>query len=100
MNDTQPRETLFRRADWRAGVVAVLVAAGLAFSGVGGFGGLSGIIEKWKKADYSHGFLVVPFAAYLVWRFASNCPNRCVGRVGQGCRWCLAHSASSTLKPN
>ena len=76
MNDTQPRETLFRRADWRAGVVAVLVAAGLAFSGVGGFGGLSGIIEKWKKADYSHGFLVVPFAAYLVWRFRKQLPEQ------------------------
>ena len=76
MNDTQPRETLFRRADWRTGVVAVLVAAGLAFSGVGGFGGLSGIIEKWKKADYSHGFLVVPFAAYLVWRFRKQLPEQ------------------------
>jgi exosortase len=76
VNDTHPRETLFRRADWRAGMAMVLVAAGLAFSGLGGFGGLSGIIEKWKKADYSHGFLVVPFAAYLVWRFRKQLPEQ------------------------
>jgi exosortase len=76
VNETQPRESLFRRTDWRAGVAMVLVAGGLAFSGLGGFGGLSGIIEKWKKADYSHGFLVVPFAVYLVWRFRKQLPEQ------------------------
>ena len=54
----------------------VLLVAGLAFSGLGGFGGLSGIIEKWKKADYSHGFLVVPFAGYLLWRFRLQLPEQ------------------------
>jgi len=53
---------------WQRTSLLLLAALAFAFGGFGGFGGLLGIGEKWLRADYSHGFLVVPFALYLAWR--------------------------------
>jgi len=60
---------LFKQAEYRALAVVACVLGAVALSGVGSFGGWLGITDKWiHKADYSHGFLVVPFALYLVYR--------------------------------
>jgi exosortase/archaeosortase family protein len=56
-------------------VVLLGAAAVLAYSGLRGLGGLVGIISQWTKADYSHGFVVVPFALYLLWRNRKQIPE-------------------------
>ena len=52
-----------RSRGWQLGVAAVLAGIGFAFSGA-----LVDLGQLWiRKADYSHGLLAVPFAAYLLW---------------------------------
>jgi exosortase len=61
---------------WRWTTAAAVAATLFAYSGFGGLGGLLGIGKQWLRADYSHGFLVVPFAAYLLWRNRAALPAR------------------------
>ena len=51
-----------------AGVTALVLA--VFYSGV------LDLLEQWTKADYSHGFLVPPFAAYLLWRRRALLPDK------------------------
>ena len=60
---------------WLYTVAAVVARVLLAYSGLGGMGGLTEIGTQWTKADYSHGFLVLPFAGYLLWRFRDRMPD-------------------------
>ena len=50
------------------GVTALLLA--VLYSGV------FDLLKQWTKADYSHGFLVPPFAAYLLWRRRALLPDK------------------------
>jgi exosortase len=59
---------------WQRATVGVLAAVLFAFSGFGGLGGLIGLAQQWTRADYSHGFVVLPFAAYLLWRNRADFP--------------------------
>jgi exosortase len=57
---------------WRVGIGAVLTAIGFAFAGV-----LGQLVNLWAtNADYSHGFLIVPFAGYLLWARRDQIPDR------------------------
>ncbi len=49
-----------------AGVGALMLAAF--------YNGVFDLLNQWTKADYSHGFLVPPFAAYLLWRRRAMLP--------------------------
>ena len=72
-----PRDRM-RRTDrrWQFALLATLGGVVLAYSGLGGLGGLLGVGDQWvHHADYSHGFLVLPFAAYLLWRNRANSPD-------------------------
>lgn len=61
-----------RNRPWRVGLGAVLAATGFAFAGV-----LGQLLHLWAtNADYSHGFLIVPFAGYLLWVRRDQFPNR------------------------
>jgi exosortase len=60
-----------RSTPWRAAAAGLLCAVAIGFFGV--IGDLVGIWSKY--ADYSHGFLVPPFAAYLLWRRRSMLPT-------------------------
>jgi len=39
------------------------------------FNGVQDLLKQWTKADYSHGFLVPPFALYLLWRRREQLPE-------------------------
>jgi exosortase len=54
---------------WQLAVVGVTALMLLAF-----YNGVFDLFKQWTKADYSHGFLVPPFAAYLLWRRRSMIP--------------------------
>lgn len=59
-----PSEEVVRDRRWQLGLGAVLLSIGFAFAGV-----LAELAHLWvTRADYSHGFLVVAFAGYLLWR--------------------------------
>ena len=71
------RDQLRTDRRWQFAVAAVTAAVLAAYSGFGGLGGLTDIVGQWvKKPDYSHGFVVVPFAAYLLWRNRAKMPER------------------------
>ncbi len=58
-----PSRDVVRDPRWRVGLGVVLAAVAFAFAG-----GLVELVTLWAtNADYSHGFLVVPFVAYLLW---------------------------------
>lgn len=74
---TLPRDQLKADRRWQVAVAAVFGAVLVAYSGLGGLGGLTDIVGLWvKKSDYSHGFLVVPFAGYLLWRNRGLMPEQ------------------------
>lgn len=75
---TLTREQLRTDFRWQLTVAAVVGAVLLAYSGLGGLGGIEGIVRLWLKPpyDYSHGFLVVPFAVYLLWRNCGQSPEQ------------------------
>jgi len=73
---TLTREQLRTDRHWQLTVAAVLGGVLLAYSGLGGLGGLTDIGKQWTRADYSHGFLVVPFALYLLWRNRGQMPEK------------------------
>lgn len=72
------RDQLRTDRQWQLTVAAVVGGVLLAYSGLGGMGGIQGIVELWLKPpyDYSHGFLVLPFAAYLLWRNRGQLPEK------------------------
>lgn len=74
---TLTREQLRTDRRWQMTVAAVIGGVLLAYSGLGGLGGIIGIVEQWLKPpyDYSHGFLVVPFAICLLWKFREKLPE-------------------------
>ena len=55
---------------WQALVLGTTALMLLAF-----FNGVFDLVKQWTKADYSHGFLVPPFAAYLLWRRRAMLPE-------------------------
>ncbi|MGL6095427.1 MAG: exosortase/archaeosortase family protein [Fimbriiglobus sp.] len=58
-----PSPAVVRSPAWLAAVAAVLAGVGFAFLPI-----LRFLAREWStKADYSHGWLVVPFAGYLLW---------------------------------
>lgn len=73
---TLTRDQLTTDRRWLPCVAAVAGAVLVAYSGLGGLGGLAEIVTRWTKADYSHGFLVVPFAVYLLWRNRGQTPEK------------------------
>lgn len=75
---TLTREQLRTDRRWQLTVAAVLGGVLLAYAGFGGMGGLIDIVQLWLKPpyDYSHGFLVVPFALYLLWRNRGQMPEK------------------------
>ena len=75
-HDRHPRDRMRTDRRWQYALVAVLGGVVLAYSGLGGLGGLWSVGGEWvKHADYSHGFLVVPFAVYLLWRNRAKSPD-------------------------
>jgi len=56
---------------WQVLVVCVTVAMLAIF-----YEGVLDLFKQWTKADYSHGFLVPPFAAYLLWRRRGMLPEQ------------------------
>ncbi len=48
---------------WQATVLGITTLMLVVF-----YNGVFDLLKQWTKADYSHGFLVPPFAAYLLWR--------------------------------
>ncbi len=75
---TLTREQLRTERHWQYLVAAVVGGVLLAYSGLGGLGGIIGIVEQWLKPpyDYVHGFAVVPFAVYLLWKFRDKLPEK------------------------
>lgn len=74
-----PREQLRTDRAWQLTVAAVVGAVLLAYSGLGwAESGLYAIGKLWLKPpyDYSHGFLVLPFALYLLWRNRGLFPEK------------------------
>lgn len=61
---------------WQRAVAVVIGAVLFAYLGVGGLGGILGIGKQWLRADYSHGFVVVPFAVYLLWLNRAKFPEK------------------------
>jgi len=55
---------------WQIAVAGVTALMLLAF-----YNGVFDLLKQWTKADYSHGFLVPPFAAYLLWRRRGMIPQ-------------------------
>lgn len=56
-------DQIVRSKSWQAGLVLVLAAVGFAF-----FPAIQQLFTLWTtKADYSHGLLLLPFAAYVLW---------------------------------
>ncbi len=55
---------------WQVAVAGVAALLLLAF-----YNGVFDLVKQWTKADYSHGFLVPPFAAYLLWRRRAMLPE-------------------------
>jgi exosortase/archaeosortase family protein len=73
------REQLRTDRAWQLTVAAVVGAVLLAYSGLGWpESGLYAIGKLWLKPpyDYSHGFLVLPFALYLLWRNRGLFPEK------------------------
>ncbi len=72
-----PRAQMRTDRRWQYALAAVLGGVLLAYSGLGGLGGIQAIGEQWLKPpyDYAHGFLAVPFALYLLWRNRANSPS-------------------------
>lgn len=76
---TLTREQLRTDRRWQFTVAAVVGGVLLAYSGLGfDESGMVAIVKLWLKPpyDYSHGFLVVPFAAYLLWKNRDKMPER------------------------
>ncbi len=73
--ETASAQVTLKNPRWQLYLALLLGAALLGYSGFGGLGGLLGITSQWLKADYSHGFLVVPFALYLLWRNRHQMPE-------------------------
>lgn len=74
---TLTREQLRTDRRWQVTVAAVVGGLLLAYSGLGfDESGLFAIGKLWVKPpyDYSHGFLVVPFAAFLLWKYREKFP--------------------------
>lgn len=71
MPASDPTDPVYRRADWQ-------IASGLTVAAVlfGFSSGLMELMRVWAgRADYSHGFLVVPFAVYLLWTRRDRFPS-------------------------
>ena len=67
-----PAAEVVRQRPWQVSLAVVVAALLFAFSGV-----LRELFELWTtKADYSHGLLLVPFAAYLLATRRSLFPAR------------------------
>ncbi|OWK43550.1 exosortase/archaeosortase family protein [Fimbriiglobus ruber] len=65
-----PSREVIRSRGWQLAVGVVLLALGFAFSGV-----IVELVTLWsKRADYSHGFLIVPFVGYLLWSRRAQFP--------------------------
>ena len=64
------RQDLKTDRAWQIAVAGVAALMLLAF-----YNGLFDLVKQWTKADYSHGFLVPPFAAYLLWRRRAVLPE-------------------------
>ncbi|MCU0703050.1 MAG: exosortase/archaeosortase family protein [Fimbriiglobus sp.] len=73
---TLTRDQMRTDRQWQLTVAAVVGGVLLAYSGFGGLGGISGLVKQWIKPDYSHGFIVVPFALYLLWRNRDKLPEK------------------------
>jgi exosortase len=67
----KPAPEIIRSPGWIAALVAVLAA--LTFLYVPLF---SYSYKQWLKPEYSHGFLVPLFAAYLAWRWRAAAPRQ------------------------
>lgn len=66
-----PNQEVVRDRRWRYAFGAVLLSLVFAFAGA-----LAELARLWvTRADYSHGFLVVAFAGYLLWRRRSLFPT-------------------------
>ena len=60
---SQPSEVVVRSRPWRLALGLTVAAVLVGFQAV-----IRELVTLWAtKADYSHGFLVVPFAGYLLW---------------------------------
>jgi exosortase len=76
---TLTREQLRTDRRWQLTVAAVVGGVLLAYSGLGWEeSGIVAIGKLWLKPpyDYSHGFLVVPFAVYLLWKYRDKMPEK------------------------
>ncbi len=75
---TLTREQLRTDRRWQLTVAAVVGGVLLAYSGLGYDSGMEAIGKLWVKPpyDYSHGFLVVPFAVFLLWQYRDKLPEK------------------------
>ena len=62
MNHKPAREVV-RSTEWRVALLAIVGALGFVYYPL-----LAYSAKQWLKPDYSHGFLVPLFSAYLAWR--------------------------------
>lgn len=63
MSKPLPSAEVVASRPWRVGLAATLAAVLFGFAFV-----IGELVELWwTKADYSHGFLIAPFAGYLLW---------------------------------
>lgn len=70
MPEIKPASETVRSAGWLAAAVTLLVALGFAYARL-----LRDCYQAWLKPDYSHGFLVPLFSAYLIYRWWPEAPR-------------------------
>jgi exosortase len=64
-------EPLYRSKPWQIAVGSVLASLIIAFAYP-----LIDLFSLWTTADYSHGFLVIPFIGYLLYRWRNTFPTK------------------------
>ena len=67
----KPAYEVVRSREWIAAVVVLLVAIGFAYARL-----FADVIKAWLKPDYSHGFLVPLFSAYLIYHWWPEAPRK------------------------
>jgi exosortase len=71
MSAPKPAHETVRSTDWLVAAVVLLVAIAFAYAKL-----FLVSFDKWLKPDYSHGFLVPVFSAYLIYRSWAEAPRK------------------------
>lgn len=71
MNQLKPSQEVVRSTQWIAAAVALIAAMAFAYAHLFAF-----CFHEWLKPEYSHGFLVPLFSAFLLYRTRKEAPDR------------------------